>query len=125
MTTICSWRDGAEHCILPATHSVIALGGNREECYCLEHGLAVMKMLASGCGGGNFVLCRMDEELPDLDGCVRLLCAVARQWAREALVNARHGSFWEMQRLADWLGVDAAWLRRQLSEAHLFSVRTK
>lgn len=65
------------------------------------------------------------DDLPDLDGCVRLLCAVARQWAREALFDARHGSFWELQRLADWLGVDAVWLRRQLSEAHLFGYQTR
>lgn len=33
--------------------------------------------------------------------------------------------FYELHRLADWLDVDAVWLRQQLSEAHLFSVRTK
>lgn len=65
------------------------------------------------------------EDLPDFDGCVDILAAVARQWAQEALVNARLGSFYELHRLADWLDVDAVWLRRQLSEAHLFSVRTK
>jgi hypothetical protein len=68
---------------------------------------------------------QIDDDLPDLDGCVRLLRAVARQWAREALINARHGSSYELLRLADWLGVDAVWLRRQLSEAHLFGYRTR
>jgi hypothetical protein len=65
------------------------------------------------------------EDLPDFDGCVDILAAVARQWAREALINARHGSSYELLRLADWLGVDAVWLRRQLSEAHLFGYRTR
>ena len=66
-----------------------------------------------------------DDGLPNFEGCVRLLCAVARQWTREALINARHGSFWELHRLADWLGVDAVWLRRQLDDARLFSIMTR
>lgn len=127
MTMVCSWRDGAFHCAELATHRIVAIGEARDEYYCRPHGMAVMSVLAGGCGGGDFLLCREDTEdsLPDFDGCVDILAAVARQWAQEALVNARLGSFYELHRLADWLGVDAGWLRRQLSEAHLFSVRTK
>ena len=57
-----------------------------------------------------------DKSLPHFDGCVRLICAAARQWTKDALVNARHGSTREMQLLADWLGVDAVWLHRRLDD---------
>lgn len=68
---------------------------------------------------------QVTDDLPDFNGCVRLLCAVARQWARDASVNAQHGSCYEMQRLADWLGVDAAWLRRQLDGVRPFYLRLR
>ena len=49
---------------------------------------------------------------PDFDGVLALLAAVVRQWADEARRNPD-----ELHALADWLGMDPAAVRRQLSAA--------
>lgn len=64
-----------------------------------------------------------EDDLPNLDGCIRLICAVARQWAREAAYRAQHGNDYELRRLALWLGVAPSELSGRLCDGYQPRVR--
>lgn len=52
--------------------------------------------------------------LPHLDGCIALLCAVARQWANDARTQEDAN---ELAQLAGWLGMAPDDLRQRLGDA--------
>ncbi len=64
-----------------------------------------------------------ERVLYDFDGCVNLLGAIAKRWARDAYIEMLRGDWSELEELADWMQVDVMYLYRNLDQTHLFRDR--